>query len=193
MRTLLAVGVLAASAFAHGGVFRPPPQLKPGDIFVPKKGRPTITKADGRAKALMAWEYWWRLNRGPIVRLRARIVDRTVVTGTRKKDDLFDRPALRERLVPVFRKALRDQDQAVRTAAAVALGKLRVMESSRSRISRRAVSGASRCSGSGSSVTTRPSSRSCAARRRCAGRRRRSTTCAAAPRSRSVSAASRAR
>ncbi|MHC4959378.1 MAG: HEAT repeat domain-containing protein [Planctomycetota bacterium] len=128
MRILLIVGLLAGAGLAHGGVFRPPPQLKPGDIFVPKKGRPTITKADGRANALMAWEYWWRLNRGPIVRLRARIVERTVVTGTRKKDDILDRAALRGRLVPVFTKALRDKDQAVRTAAAVALGKLQVKE-----------------------------------------------------------------
>lgn len=130
MRLLLVWGLLALPARAHGGVFRPPPALKPGDIFTPKKGRPTITKADGRAPTLSPWRYWWRLNRAPIMRLRKRLLERVVVTGKRRPTRLFDRAAVRKKLVPILLDALKDEDQAVRTAAAVALGKLEVREAS---------------------------------------------------------------
>jgi len=132
LRTALALAVLAACCLAHGGVFRPPPRLKPGDIFMPKIGQPTSTRSEARVRTLSPWEYWWRLNRGPILRLRGRILERTTTSGTLKTtggggaSDLFDRASLREQvLTPVMIEALRDRDQAVRTAAAVALGKFR--------------------------------------------------------------------
>jgi len=127
-RALAMAASLAAAAgpaCAHGGAFRPPPGRQPGDRYTPRGGSPGPTTAPaGSAGSIQPWESWWFFNRDPWLNLRRRIEERTVITGERTRDDLFDREGLRVKvLAPLMMEMLTDEDEEVRTSAAVALGK----------------------------------------------------------------------
>ncbi len=127
-RAALVLLLLVTEALAHGGAFRPPPRGRPGDPFtpgVPSRG-PTTAGAPGGV-AMSPWETWWAYNREHYLRVRDRVRERTVISGTPTgREDPFDRTALRETiLIPAMLEALGDPDEEVRTAAAVALGKFR--------------------------------------------------------------------
>jgi len=78
----------------------------------------------GIGQTHLPWNTWWVQNRAPYLRLRARIRERTVLTGRTKTGELFNRKALRDTtLAPLMLRALHDRDEEVRTSAAVALGK----------------------------------------------------------------------
>jgi HEAT repeat protein len=108
-------------------MFRPPPGQRPGDPFRPStpRGRATTAAVKGSA-TMVPWELWWYFNREPYLRLRDRVEEREVTTGKVRGIREFDRAAFREMvLVPLLFDALADEDEEVRTSAAVALGKLR--------------------------------------------------------------------
>ncbi len=123
-RIALGLLLLAGAALAHGGVFRPPPGGLPGDPFTPGgRGGPATARSRG-GFPFSPWQAWWFQNREPYLRLRQRVLERTVVTGERTGKDLFDRAALRTgTLIPLMTGMLRDEDEELRTSAAVALGK----------------------------------------------------------------------
>ncbi len=121
------VGLFAAPALAHGGAFRPPPRPGPRD---PTRGptRPggqTTTTFAASVSRLAPWEFWWNLNRDRFLDVRGRMLELTPTTGTSNR--LFDRAALRARLTPELMAALDDKDAEVRGAAAIALGKFRIV------------------------------------------------------------------
>lgn len=128
VRSVAAFLLLVSVASAHGGAFRPPPGQRPGDPFRPSTPRGRTTTAAVKGSAVMVpWEIWWYFNREPYLRIRERIAERRVVSGEGEGRVEFDRRMLRETvLAPLLLEALRDEDEEVRTSAAVALGKLRI-------------------------------------------------------------------
>jgi len=128
MRSVLALALLAATAFAHGGSYRGPRGgVPPGSPPSPgSSGGPTTPSGAGPGN-LPTWDAWWYLNRDPYLRIRERITKREVITGPQEeREDFFDRRALREEvLLPVMLEALKDREKAVRGAAAIACGKFR--------------------------------------------------------------------
>ncbi|MFQ5844309.1 MAG: HEAT repeat domain-containing protein [Planctomycetota bacterium] len=128
VRIAFVVFALAGSALAHGGVFRPPPRGNPYDPTPTpgRSGRPgTTTQAATSQAAPTPWETWWAYNRERYLRTRERIARRTVISGTRDPDrqPLDGTVLLQTRLIPLMLEALQDQEEEIRTAAAVALGK----------------------------------------------------------------------
>lgn len=132
MRTALLLLLFAGAAFAHGGVYRPPPRGNPFDP-TPTPGRPgggpTTAGAPKSQAAPTRWETWWGYNRERYLRIRERLQQRTVRSGTDAPNptgELFDREGLRQTiLTPLMIEALGHEEEEIRTAAAVALGKFR--------------------------------------------------------------------
>jgi HEAT repeat protein len=123
----VAVAILVLSdgiAWGHGGAFR-----GPGGGGVPPglPQQPTSPPRTGHVPH--NWQIWWGYNQFSVVDFRRRQKERRgPVTGEgENKDADAWRLELREKLVPVMREALRDDDKEVRTAAAVALGKFRAV------------------------------------------------------------------
>ena len=114
-----------APSFAHGGVFRPPPRGRPRDPARTPVGPSAVTApSNGSAAAYRNWDSWWYQNREPYLRLRERVLSRTVLTGTKKRTDLFDREALRRNvLLPLMLEGIKSPLEEIRTSAAVAIGK----------------------------------------------------------------------
>jgi HEAT repeat protein len=121
----------AGPALAHGGQYRGPGGRVPNDPTAPGTGGTPTT----------GWESWWSANAWRYVNLRERLrrrdrpsgntVDGGVGTAvptpgsTPSADDAFDPRRLHEtETLPVVLAALSDEDAEVRSAAAVALGKM---------------------------------------------------------------------
>lgn len=121
-RRIGAVLLLAAGmAWAHGGAFR-----GPGAGGVPP-GLPQQPSSPARTgKVPHSWLTWWGYNQFNVLDFRRRQkARRGPVSGERRETDPDAwRGELRTKLVPILREALGDDDKEVRTAAAVALGKL---------------------------------------------------------------------
>jgi len=123
---LTAVIVLAAAgtAFAHGGAYR-------GGGGSPSSGAVPPGTAD-RPGALSTWETWWSANKEFHLRLHERMRDDdSAVTprggdGPQAKEERRARDDVlkREEMVLVFLAAMEDPSFEVRTAAAIALGKM---------------------------------------------------------------------
>jgi len=123
----LAFGPLPA-ALGHGGQFRPP---NTGPKTPTPPGLPAQPTAPSRTgKILHNWTIWWGYRQFQYLDYRRLQRERRgPVTGSEgKKDPDAWRDELRARLVPLLRKAILDDDKEVRTAAAVALGKLQAKE-----------------------------------------------------------------
>lgn len=129
MSRLPAVLLLAASTlWAHGGQFRP---KSGGPRVPPPPGLPSQPTAPAETgKVTHSWVTWWGYRQFQYLDYRRLQRERRgPVSGSEtKKDADAWRDALRERLIPVLRQAIRDDDKEVRTAAAVALGKLEARE-----------------------------------------------------------------
>jgi HEAT repeat protein len=129
IRTAFLALLLGGAAFAHGGVYRPPPGGGPYDPTQPGGGGSPITAPGTKGGLFTSWESWWLMNREPYLRLRERVKARTVITGNSRNKESFDRAALRDTvLLPVMLEALKDREEAVRGAGAVALGKFQATE-----------------------------------------------------------------
>jgi HEAT repeat protein len=79
---------------------------------------------------LHSWTTWWGYSQFQFLDYRRLQRERrgpVSGTGTKKDADQW-RDDLRQRLVPILRVAIKDKDKEVRTAAAVALGKLEAKE-----------------------------------------------------------------
>lgn len=128
-----AVLLLASgSALAHGGSYQPPGPtggLPPdSEILHPRVPVPTPPDPGD----LTPWERWWEANADRYLHLRKRLRERD---GPRSRaSDGGDAPAgdggptarefAEKEVLPVVTGALRDEDAEVRSAAAVALGKM---------------------------------------------------------------------
>jgi HEAT repeat protein len=144
----LLLGAATPAALAHGGQYRPPDGGKsPGgiptdsEILDPKVPVPTPpTRGE-----MTPWERWWDMNRERVVDLKKRLRARDrrdVATGDAKEEDPFfgpdpEAPAadagpdlsvtrefLEREVLPAATRALKDPDPEVRSAAALALGKM---------------------------------------------------------------------
>ena len=117
--------VAVSPIFAHGGQFRPPGG-RPGIPTPPGlPAQPTAPSQTG--KILHSWTIWWGYTQFQYLDYRRLQRERRgPVSGgdQEKKDADAWRDALRTRLIPILREAIKDKDKEVRTAAAVALGKL---------------------------------------------------------------------
>jgi HEAT repeat protein len=127
MRFLLtAVVVMAAAstAVAHGGAYRGAP--KPTSAGAVPPGT-----AD-RGGALSTWETWWSANKEFHLRLHERMRDDGAAITPRAGDGPENAAELRrnqdtltrEEMILVFLEAMKDDSFEVRTAAAIALGKM---------------------------------------------------------------------
>jgi len=129
MSRLPAALLLAASTlWAHGGQFRPAsgqPKVPPPPGL---PSQPTAPAETG--KITHSWVTWWGYRQFQYLDYRRLQRERRgpVSGGEEKKDPDAWRDALRERLIPILREAIRDDDKEVRTAAAVALGKLQARD-----------------------------------------------------------------
>ncbi|MHC4954724.1 MAG: HEAT repeat domain-containing protein [Planctomycetota bacterium] len=127
--TLLALLFLpTTSIFAHGGQFKPPGGNPRTPTPPGLPAQPTAPAQTG--KVLHTWTVWWGYTQFQYLDYRRLQRERRgPVTGSAGKQDANAwRDKLRARLIPVLRKAILDSDKEVRTAAAVALGKLQVRE-----------------------------------------------------------------
>jgi len=124
--------IAASDALAHGGQYRGPGGRTPNDPTAPGSG-PASTND---------WEAWWAANAWRYLNLRERLRQRdrdpgeTVTSGLGQHgsvpggagpaaDEPFDVRAFHEKeTLPAVTKALGDEDAEVRSAAAVALGKM---------------------------------------------------------------------
>ena len=125
---LCLVAVPVPTAEGHGGQFRP---TAPGPRTPTPPGIPTQPTAPSQTgKIVHDWTIWWGYRQYQYLDYRRLQRDRRgPVTGSEGKEDPNAwRDELRTRLLPMLRKALRDDDKEVRTAAAVALGKLEARE-----------------------------------------------------------------
>lgn len=127
MRSLLAVLVITVAAQAHGGSFRG------RGAGVPPGGLPSQPqKVNESGGAYHTWLIWWGYNQFKYLDYRNRqAARRGPVSGTpdptaKKEDPNAWRGLVRKRLTPLMLEALKDADEEVRTAAAVALGKWQV-------------------------------------------------------------------
>ena len=134
IRSVTALAVMiacAAPALAHGGQYRGPGGRVPNDPTVPGTG----------ATPTGSWEAWWSANAWRYVNLRERLRQRDRASGETvdggigtsvptpgaapSGDDSFDpRKFHADETLPVVLAALTDEDAEVRSAAAVALGKM---------------------------------------------------------------------
>jgi HEAT repeat protein len=126
------VGMASVPAFAHGGQYRGPGAKSPPD--------PTPTAGGPGPTSTTDWEAWWAANAWKYLNLRERLRARDAGGGAVSSGGLgahgtvsgdvvaaeisdprgyFEREAL-----PVVTAALEDEDAEVRSAAAVALGKM---------------------------------------------------------------------
>ncbi len=125
LTTAILVLAVAGTAFAHGGSYRG------GGGAVPSGGSVPPGTAD-RPTAISNWETWWSANKEFHLRLHERMrEDGTDVTPSAGENDeqgaerrARDDSLKRAEMVPVFIKALQDKSFEVRTAAAIALGKM---------------------------------------------------------------------
>jgi HEAT repeat protein len=130
LRTLLATALVClpcAPVLAHGGSFKGPRGGVP-------PGLPAQPSKPGESGgSTHTWLTWWGYNQFRYVDFRRRQVARRgpVSGSTRPKERKEEDPNawradVRLRLTPLMLEALKDHDEEVRTAAAVALGKWRV-------------------------------------------------------------------
>ncbi|MHC4549609.1 MAG: HEAT repeat domain-containing protein [Planctomycetota bacterium] len=118
---------VAAPVFAHGGSFRGPSGgVPPGLPSQPSKPGET-------GGSTHSWLTWWGYNQFKYTDFRRRQVERRgpISGAKRHRNDVEEDPNawradVRSRLTPLMLEALKDHDEEVRTAAAVALGKWRV-------------------------------------------------------------------
>ena len=126
-RDLVFICVLAAgaAAFAHGGAYRGGGGSPAGPSVPPGT-------AD-RPSAQTTWETWWSANKEFHLRLHEKMRDGdtgAVTPGsgdtvrTAREQRAAEDALKREELLPVFLEALGDDSFEVRTAAAIALGKM---------------------------------------------------------------------
>ena len=132
MRAALCLAVLSSAALAHGGSTRaapPVPVTGPQVVPVPggtgnpsgRRGGPTTpVSATGKPHD---WRTWWAYHREIFLGLRMR---GTPKSGLEKLPDKRDeRTELRDDVIlPILLRALGDKNHDVRSAAAVALGKV---------------------------------------------------------------------
>ena len=122
----------AGSAFPHGGQYRGPGGRTPNDPTAP--GATPVSTND--------WGAWWGANAWRYLNLRERLRQRDRISGdsatgglgaagtaegtsTPAADEAFDPREWHEReTLPAVTRALSDEDSEVRSAAAVALGKM---------------------------------------------------------------------
>ena len=88
-----------------------------------------------KSEGFERWEFWWGYNREPFLNLKENLAKREAISGSadwllgnNKKEDASasQRPttkAIREKVLPVLEKALKDKHFDVRAAAVIALGK----------------------------------------------------------------------
>jgi len=122
--TAVIVLALAGTALAHGGSYR-------GGGATPSGGAVPPGTAD-RPGAISNWETWWSANKEFHLRLHERMRDDGAAVTPRGGDgprEGVERRARndalkREEMIPVFLAAMDDPSFEVRTAAAIALGKL---------------------------------------------------------------------
>ena len=137
LAAVVAAGAAAPSAFAHGGAYRPPGGsgggLPPEALPDPRVPEPTPPDRG----TMTPWERWWDANRFRFLDLRSRIrmrdargaatsltaEDRAPADGPARALPTLRAQAEREAL-PVVTAALSDPDSEVRSAAALALGKM---------------------------------------------------------------------
>ena len=125
--TLLLLALLPCnSALAHGGQFRPPRGAPRAPTPPGLPAQPTAPAQTGKVQH--TWTVWWSYSQFQYLDYRRMQRERAgPITGSEGKQDADKwRDELRARLIPVLRKAITDKDREVRTAAAVALGKLQV-------------------------------------------------------------------
>ncbi|MHC4940542.1 MAG: HEAT repeat domain-containing protein [Planctomycetota bacterium] len=123
-RVLAVLFLVASQLLAHGGQFRPPGG-QPGVPTPPGlPAQPTAPSQTGKINH--SWTVWWGYSQFQYLDYRRLQRERRgPVSGTDSKKDADSwRDELRTRLIPVLREAIKDKDKEVRTAAAVALGKL---------------------------------------------------------------------
>jgi HEAT repeat protein len=122
---LLALLLAATPVFAHGGSFR-------GQGAGVPPGLPNQPSApDSSGGATHTWLTWWSYNQFQYTEFRRRQAERrgpvTNLDGRPEKDANAWRARVRGELTPALIGALADEDKEVRTAAAIALGKWRVV------------------------------------------------------------------
>lgn len=127
-RAALLAGLLllfmASFALAHGGKYQAGGGRTPGGHQIP----PDV--AD-RSNGSRTWESWWTAYRHQHLHLaeRVRKIGRAATTGDGALSGtdlrILRETLVREQLVPLFLKALQDDDAEIRASAAIALGKTR--------------------------------------------------------------------
>ena len=139
MRLGTALVFLAATVCAHGGANRPAPGRAPDDppyrtgtknrAAQRKEGRTgahrgvQMMDVEWGQKHVAPWSSWWAYNRRILTRPEKKPAP---TSSTSPKTELpFDRKKLREStLLPILLESLRDEEEEVRAAAAVILGKI---------------------------------------------------------------------
>jgi HEAT repeat protein len=127
-----AFGIAAAPAFGHGGQYRGPGAKSPPD--------PTPTAGGPAPTSTTDWEAWWAANAWKYVNLRERLRLRDnggqaasggglgahgeVQQDPVPAEEADPRTYFEKEALPVVTDALEDEDAEVRSAAAVALGKM---------------------------------------------------------------------
>ncbi len=137
MRVGTALVFLLATVCAHGGANRPAPGRAPDDPPYrtgtknrlarkertgARTGIPLMDVEWGQ-KHVAPWSSWWAYNRRILTRPKPKPASSS---ATSPKEELpFDRKKLREEtLLPILLESLRDEEEEVRAAAAVILGKI---------------------------------------------------------------------
>ena len=138
LAAVAAAGIAATPASAHGGSYRPPGGSPGGGLPPDALPDPRVPEPTPPDRGTMTpWERWWDANRFRFLDLRSRIrmrdargaatsltaEDRSPLDGPQRTPPTLRAQAEREAL-PVVTAALSDQDSEVRSAAALALGKM---------------------------------------------------------------------